>query len=58
LSIVLNEHFEEDGELVFSTACQLGCGGHRLEAAWLALPLWAFAALGEGQKSECASGKA
>jgi hypothetical protein len=27
LSIVLNEHFEEDGELVFSTACQLGCEG-------------------------------
>ena len=27
LSLVLNEHFEEDGALVFSAACQLGCEG-------------------------------
>jgi bifunctional non-homologous end joining protein LigD len=27
LSIVLNEHFEEDGALVFGAACQLGCEG-------------------------------
>ena len=27
LSIVLNEHFEEDGVLVLDAACQLGCEG-------------------------------
>jgi bifunctional non-homologous end joining protein LigD len=27
LSIVLNEHFEEDGALVYDAACQLGCEG-------------------------------
>ena len=27
LSIELNEHFEEDGESVYSAACQLGCEG-------------------------------
>ena len=27
LVIVLNEHFEEDGALVFDAACQLGCEG-------------------------------
>ncbi len=27
LSIVLNEHFEENGALVFDAACQLGCEG-------------------------------
>jgi bifunctional non-homologous end joining protein LigD len=27
LSIVLNEHFEEDGEIVFREACRLGCEG-------------------------------
>jgi len=27
LSLVLNEHFEEAGESVFSAACQLGCEG-------------------------------
>ena len=27
LSIVLNEHFDEDGALVFNAACQLGCEG-------------------------------
>jgi bifunctional non-homologous end joining protein LigD len=27
LSIVLNEHFEEDGAQVYSAACQLGCEG-------------------------------
>ena len=26
-SIALNEHFEEDGRLVFDAACQLGCEG-------------------------------
>ena len=27
LSIVLNEHFEEDGEIVFREGCKLGCEG-------------------------------
>jgi ATP-dependent DNA ligase len=27
LSVVLNEHFEEDGEIVFREACRLGCEG-------------------------------
>jgi bifunctional non-homologous end joining protein LigD len=26
-SIVLNEHYEEDGEIVFREACRLGCEG-------------------------------
>jgi bifunctional non-homologous end joining protein LigD len=27
MSIVLNEHFEDDGARVFDAACQLGCEG-------------------------------
>jgi bifunctional non-homologous end joining protein LigD len=27
LSLILNEHFEEDGEIVFREACRLGCEG-------------------------------
>ena len=27
LSIILNEHFEEDGAIVFREACKLGCEG-------------------------------
>jgi ATP-dependent DNA ligase len=27
LSIVLNEHYEEDGAIVFREACKLGCEG-------------------------------
>jgi bifunctional non-homologous end joining protein LigD len=27
LSLVLNEHYEEDGEIVFREACKLGCEG-------------------------------
>jgi bifunctional non-homologous end joining protein LigD len=27
MSIVLNEHYEEDGEIVFREACKLGCDG-------------------------------
>jgi bifunctional non-homologous end joining protein LigD len=27
LSIVLNEHFEEDGAIVYREACRLGCEG-------------------------------
>jgi bifunctional non-homologous end joining protein LigD len=27
MSIVLNEHYEEDGEIIFREACKLGCEG-------------------------------
>jgi bifunctional non-homologous end joining protein LigD len=27
LAVVLNEHYEEDGEAVFREACRLGCEG-------------------------------
>jgi ATP-dependent DNA ligase len=27
LAVVLNEHYEEDGEAVFRAACRLGCEG-------------------------------
>jgi bifunctional non-homologous end joining protein LigD len=27
MSIVLNEHYEDDGEIVFREACKLGCEG-------------------------------
>jgi bifunctional non-homologous end joining protein LigD len=37
VSIVLNEHYEEDGEIVFRAACQLGCEGivsNRLDSTY------------------------
>ena len=37
LSIVLNEHFEEDGAAVYRAACQLGCEGGRVKTARLDL---------------------
>jgi bifunctional non-homologous end joining protein LigD len=58
LSIVLNEHFEEDGAAVYRAVCQLGCEGIVSKRARLAVSLWPFAALGEGQKSESAGGEA
>jgi hypothetical protein len=56
-SIVLNEHFEEDGAIIFRDGVQAQLRGY-CEAARLALSLGALAALGEGQKSKCASGEA
>jgi len=50
LGIVLNEHYEGDGEIIFKHACT-GLGGHRLETTWLALPLGALTALGQDQES-------
>jgi hypothetical protein len=55
LSIVLNQHFEEDGAIVFREACKLGCEGIVQQAGWLAVSLRAVAALGKGQKPERAS---
>jgi bifunctional non-homologous end joining protein LigD len=54
LSIVLNEYYEEDGEIVFREACKLGCEGivsKRLGSPYRSGPV---AALGEDQKSESA----
>lgn len=33
LSIILNEHFEEDGAIVFREACRIGCEG--IVSKWL-----------------------
>ncbi len=54
LSLVLNETFEESGEIVFREACKLGREGIVSKCPWLALPFRALRALGESQKSECA----
>ena len=48
-------HFEEDGATVFREACKLGCEG--VVSKRLALPLWTFAPLGEGEKPQSASGE-
>ena len=50
-TIVLNEHYEGDGAIVYQHACKLGCEGHRLQAARLAVSVRPLAALGEGQES-------
>ena len=58
LSIVLNEHFEEDGAAVYRAACQLGGEGvvsKRLGSIYRA---GAVAALGQSEKSERASSEA
>jgi hypothetical protein len=56
-SIAFNEHFEEDGAIVFREASQARLRGYRVETDRLALSLGAFAALGKGQEPESASGK-
>jgi hypothetical protein len=35
--LVLNEHIDEPGDVVFRHACKLGLEGHRIETARLAL---------------------
>jgi len=57
LGVVLNQHYEEDGAVVFREACRLGCEGC-VETAWLDLSSWPLTALAQGQKSERASGEA
>jgi bifunctional non-homologous end joining protein LigD len=52
--IVLNEHYDGDGEIVFKYACKLGCEGIVSKRLGSPLSLGAFAALGEGQKSASA----
>ena len=55
----LNEHLEHpDGALVFAARLQDGPGGHRVEAARLALSLGPLARLAEVQKSGGAGGQA
>jgi hypothetical protein len=58
LSLVLNEHFEEDGRGCCPRGLQARLRGHCVEAAWLSLSLGALAALAQGQKSKSASGDA
>jgi hypothetical protein len=48
-------HLEEDGATVFREACKLGCEG--VVSKRLALPLWTFAPLGEGEEPQSASGE-
>jgi hypothetical protein len=55
LGIVLNEHYEGDGNIIFKHACKLGCEGIVSKRAWLAISLWTLAALAEGQEPESAS---
>jgi hypothetical protein len=58
LSVVLNEHFEEDGAIVFREACKLGCEGIVSKRLGLALSVGAIRTLGEGQKSQSAGSQA
>jgi hypothetical protein len=57
-SIVLNEHYEEDGAIVFREACKLGCEGIVSKRLRLDLSLGAISALGQDQEPESASGEA
>lgn len=50
LSLVLNEHYDDDGP----RSVQAGLRGDRLEAAWLALSFGTISPLGESQKPESA----
>jgi len=36
--LVLNDHIDEPGDVVFRHACKLGLERHRIEAPWLAVP--------------------
>jgi bifunctional non-homologous end joining protein LigD len=58
LSIVLNEHFTEDGAVVFREACKLGCEGIVSKRLGSPYRFGAISALGQDQKSESASGEA
>ena len=48
----LNEHLEHDGADGLPARLQDGAGGHRLEAAGLALPIWPLARLAQVQEPE------
>jgi ATP-dependent DNA ligase len=56
--ISLNEHFEEDGAIVFREACKLGCEGIVSKRFGSPYRSGRTKQLGEGQKSESASREA
>jgi len=58
LSILLNEHFEDDGAAVYRAACQLGCEGIVSKRLGSLYRSGAFPSLGEGQEPKRASGEA
>jgi hypothetical protein len=53
--IVLYEHYDGEGDIVFKYACKLRLRRHRFEAAWLPVSVGMVCALGEGEKSQSAS---
>jgi hypothetical protein len=55
--IVLNEHYEGDGDILFEHACKLGCEGIVSKRLGLTLSLRALAALAQDQKFEGTSGE-
>jgi bifunctional non-homologous end joining protein LigD len=54
LGIVLNEHYENDGEIIFKHACKLGCEGIVSKRLGSIVSLRALTALDQSQKSESA----
>jgi hypothetical protein len=56
--IVINEHHEGDGEIVFQHACKLGCEGIVSKRLGSLYRSGRVAAFGQNQKPECASGEA
>jgi hypothetical protein len=48
LSVVLNEHFEADGAIVYREACKLGCEGIVSKRIGSPYRSWTLGALGEG----------
>jgi ATP dependent DNA ligase domain len=50
--IVLNEHYDGDGDIVFKYACKLGCEGIVSKRLGSPYRSGAFAALGQGKKSK------
>jgi ATP-dependent DNA ligase len=49
--LALNDHHVGDGPALFAEACKYGPGGHRVEAAHVALSLRPLARLAEGEES-------
>src|SRR5215469_3736644 len=56
-AIIVNEHYEGDGETVFQHACKLGCEGIVSETARFNLQLGPVQVLGENQKPKSAGGE-
>ena len=49
--LVLNEHFNGDGAVIFKHVCKLGLRGYRIEAARLVLPLRPHRTLEQSQEN-------